>query len=286
MVQGSSDRPAQGEVAIVTGGASGIGRALAAELGRRGVEVVVADRQIELAEEVARAIRARGGRATASELDVRESTAFEELARDTVDRRGRIDFLFNNAGIGVGGEMRDYTLRDWEDVFDVNLRGVVHGIQAVYPLMINQGFGHIVNTASTAGLIASPMAGSYTTTKHAVVGLSKALRVEAKAYGVRVSVICPGVVRTPILRGGRYGRMNLPLSDQEAAERFERLRPMNPDLFAKQALGAVLKNQAIIVVPRWWKLFWYLDRVSPTLSLRMAESFLESSRREIRERGG
>jgi NAD(P)-dependent dehydrogenase (short-subunit alcohol dehydrogenase family) len=283
MIEGSIDPSAGSGVALVTGGASGIGRALAEELGQRGFEVMVADRQVELAEEVATAIRERGGRATAAELDVRELAGFERLVGDIAERSGRIELLFNNAGIGVGGEIRDYTLRDWEDVFEVNLRGVVHGIQAVYPLMIDQGFGHIVNTASMAGLITSPMSGSYTTTKHAVVGLSKALRVEAKAYGVRVSVICPGVIRTPILRGGRYGRLNLPVSEQESEERFERLRPMDPNLFAKKALRAVFRNRAIIVVPRWWKIWWYLERISPAFNLRVVEALVEKTRRDLRE---
>jgi NAD(P)-dependent dehydrogenase (short-subunit alcohol dehydrogenase family) len=271
------------KVALVTGGASGIGRALGEELATKGFDVVLADRQAGVAEEVAAAIRQRGGRAIAAELDVRDSGAFERLVRETHDRAGRIDLFFNNAGIGVGGEIRDYTLRDWEDVFDVNLRGVVHGIQAVYPLMIEQGFGHIVNTASMAGLITTPMLASYTATKHAVVGLSKAMRVEAKAYGVRVSVVCPGVIRTPILQGGAYGRLNLPVPEQQSEERLERLRPMDANLLAKKVLGAVSRNQAIIVFPRWWKLFWYLERISPGLGLRLAERFLESARRDLRE---
>jgi NAD(P)-dependent dehydrogenase (short-subunit alcohol dehydrogenase family) len=273
----------ESKVALVTGGASGIGRALGEELGAQGVDVVLADRQVGLAEEVATAIRERGGRASAAELDVREFGEFERLAHATHERTGRIDLLFNNAGIAVAGEIRDYTLQDWEDVFAVNLRGVVHGIQAVYPLMIEQGFGHIVNTASMAGLVPSPMTASYTTTKHAVVGLSKALRVEAKAYGVRVSVVCPGVIRTPILQGGEYGRLNLPVSPQQSEERLERLRPMDANLLAKKVLGAVSRNRAIIIFPRWWKLFWYLERISPALSARLGEFFVESARRDLRE---
>jgi NAD(P)-dependent dehydrogenase (short-subunit alcohol dehydrogenase family) len=283
MVEGSSDATAGSRVAIVTGGASGIGRALAEELGARGFQVVLADRQIELAEEAAAAIRERGGSASAAALDVRVLGEVEQLIRETFEGSGRIDLLFNNAGIGVGGEIRDYALEDWEDVFEVNLRGVVHGVHAAYPLMIRQGFGHIVNTASMAGLITAPMSGSYSTTKHAVVGLSKALRVEAKTYGVRVSVLCPGVIRTPILRGGRYGRVNLPVSEQESEERFERLRPMDADLFAKKVLRSVFRNRAIIVFPRWWKIWWYVERISPTLGMRFAEAFLESARRDLRE---
>src|SRR5262245_52643624 len=133
-------------VAVITGGASGIGWALGEELALRGVEVVLADLQADLAEEVAAGIRREGGRATAALLDVRSHASFQELVRDTVRRAGRIDYFFNNAGIAVGGEIADYAIEDWDDVIDVNLRGVVYGIQAVYPVMIAQRSGHIVNT--------------------------------------------------------------------------------------------------------------------------------------------
>ena len=274
-----------GRVAVVTGGASGIGRALGAELAARGCTVVLADRQAQLARDVAREIEKTGGAAMARDLDVRDLAAFETLAHDVHARFGRIDLLFNNAGIGVGGEMDGYAPEDWDDVFDVNLRGVANGVQAVYPILIEQRSGHIVNTASTAGLIASPSAGSYTATKHAVVGLTKALRVEAKRFGVRASVLCPGVVRTPMLTGGRYGRLKLPLSEEEVLRFWERLRPMDPELFARRAVDAVLRNRAVIVVPSWWKTFWYLERFSPSLSLRAAETMHERALAHLAEPG-
>ncbi len=146
--------------AIVTGGASGIGRALAEELASGGVHVVLADRQMELAESVASDIRQRGGEARAMESDVRDLERFRKVVETIVDDTGRLDYLFNNAGIAVYGEMSDYEQADWDDVIDVNLRGITHGILAAYPLMIDQGFGHIVNTASIAGLVTLPMAGS------------------------------------------------------------------------------------------------------------------------------
>src|SRR5579871_217126 len=151
-----------GNVALVTGGASGIGRALAEELASRGAEVFVADRQSDLARQVASGIERSGGRAHPAELDVRDAAAFRRVALDVRRKAGRIDYLFNNAGIGVAGEIAGYTQADWDDVVDVNLRGVTHGIQAVYPAMIGQGSGHIVNTASMAGLVATSEAGSYT----------------------------------------------------------------------------------------------------------------------------
>ena len=111
----------------------------------------------------------------------------------------------------------------------MNLRGVVHGIQAVYPIMIRQGSGHIVNTASMAGLTTTVGQTSYTATKHAVVAISRSMRVEAERHGVRVSALCPGVIRTPILTGGEYGRINAPgVTSEEFQKSWERLRPMAP----------------------------------------------------------
>jgi NAD(P)-dependent dehydrogenase (short-subunit alcohol dehydrogenase family) len=272
-----------GRIAIVTGGASGIGRAMGEEFAARGCTVVLADRQIELAREVAVEIEKRGNAASATDLDVRDLAAFQALAQQIRDRFGHIDFLFNNAGIGVGGGMETYAPEDWYDVFDVNLRGVANGVQAVYPIMIEQRSGHIVNTASMAGLIPSPSQGSYTASKHAVVGLTKALRVEAKPFGVRASVLCPGPVRTPILTGGRFGRVRLALSEEEILKLWERFRPMAPELFARRAVDAVLRNQAIIVLPSWWKALWYLERLSPRLSLRLSEALHQRLEAELAE---
>jgi NAD(P)-dependent dehydrogenase (short-subunit alcohol dehydrogenase family) len=252
-------------VAIVTGGASGIGRAFGEALARRGASVVLADLQAELAEEVATGIRGGGGRAAAAELNVADFAATERLVRQTAELHGRLDYLFNNAGTGVLGEVRYYDITDWDRVFDVNLRGVVNGVQAAYPIMLRQGYGHIVNTASSAGLWPSPTIVSYCAAKYAVVGLSTSLRIEAAAAGVRVSVLCPGVIRTPILeRGGKYGKVLQPLPSEFMRQNFERMRPMPPDRFAAAALRAVARNQAIIVIPSWWKLLWWLNRLSPS----------------------
>jgi NAD(P)-dependent dehydrogenase (short-subunit alcohol dehydrogenase family) len=283
----SGNQALAGRVAIVTGGASGIGRALGEELAARGCTVVLADRQLELAREVALELEKRGKAASAADLDVRDLAAFEALAQEVRARFGHIDLLFNNAGIGVGGGMETYAPEDWDDVFDVNLRGVANGVQAVYPILVEQRSGQIINTASMAGLVPSPSQGSYSASKHAVVGLTKALRVEAKRFGVRASVLCPGAVRTPILTGGRFGRVKLALSEDEMLRLWERFRPMAPELFARRAVDAVLRNQAVIVLPSWWKAFWYLERLSPSLSLRLSEALhrrLEAELAEARAR--
>jgi NAD(P)-dependent dehydrogenase (short-subunit alcohol dehydrogenase family) len=275
-----------GKVAIITGGASGIGAALAKELAKGGAELVLADRQLDLAESVAAAIRAGGGKATASELDVRSLPSMTRVVEDTVTRCGALDYFFNNAGIGVGGEMDRYTQSDWDDVIDVNLRGVTHGIQAAYPVMVRQRSGHIINTASMAGLVGAAGEGSYTATKHAVVGLSKALRVEARRHDVRVSVLCPGAIRTPILTGGKFGRLNfVGLSDEKMLEMWAMLRPMDVDVFARKALRAIARDEAIIVLPRWWKAFWYIERVSPEVSMRVWGALLGRLRHDIAAAG-
>ena len=277
----------QGKVAIITGGASGIGAALAKELASSGAEVVIADRQVDAGEAVAASIRAAGGRAAVAEVDVRELPSVKRLVDDTVARAGHLDYFFNNAGIAVGGEIDAYTPRDWDDVFDVNLRGVAHGIQAAYPAMIAQGSGHIVNTASMAGLLSAASMGSYAATKHAVVGLSRALRVEARRHGVRVSVLCPGFIRTPILTGGKYGRTNVvgvPIGKME--QMVEQARPMDAGEFARKALRAIARNEPTIILPAWWKAFWYLDWLSPALSERLAGAMLKQMRAQVEAAGG
>jgi NAD(P)-dependent dehydrogenase (short-subunit alcohol dehydrogenase family) len=265
-------RTYDGATAIVTGAASGIGRALAQELAKRGCDVVLADLQIELAEEVASAIHVPGGKAKAVKIDVTDFPAMERLVQETVQRTGRLDYIFNNAGIVIGGSANLYGIKDWNQVIDVNLRGVINGIQAAYKIMMAQGFGHIVNTASVGGLVHGPGNIAYTMTKHAVVALSESLRIEAAQAGVRVSVICPGAVRTPILAGGgKYGKMLIDIPPQQMRRMWERVRPKPPDIFAEKVLNSVAKNKAIIIVPSWWKLFWWINRLSPSLARFLAE---------------
>ena len=141
------------KIAFVTGGASEIGASLTTKLVDGGAEVRIADRHIGPAQ-LAQRLNSGGGKGHAIELDVRSYPSFECAVAEAVQKSGRIDYLFNNAGIGIGGEIDSDTLDDSNDVFDVSLHGVVHGIQAVYPIMIRQRLGHIVNTASMAGPVA------------------------------------------------------------------------------------------------------------------------------------
>ena len=286
MESNSTLRIFDGAVAIMTGGASGIGRALSEALGRRGASVVLADRQTELAQEVAAGIQKRGGKASAVELDVTDFSAVDQLVRATAQAQGRLDYMFNNAGIAIGGEVRVCQIEDWDSVLNVNLHGVVNGVQAAYPVMLSQGYGHIVNTASMAGLLPMPTAVSYAATKHAVVGLSKSLRVEAASYGVRVSVLCPGFIRTPILHGGKYGKNLQPIPLEVQEEFIRKYRPMDPARFAEKVLDALARNKALIIVPGWWRLFWWLSRLSPSLELALAQRSYRSVRKAVQSETG
>lgn len=147
--------------------------------------------------------------------------------------------------------------------------------------MIRQGFGHIVNTASMAGLTPVALQISYAATKYAVVGLSKSLRLEARRHGVRVSVICPGAIRTPILAGGAFGRFKPSLPSSVVATLAEQLRPIDPALLARRVLRAVARNRAVIVEPRRWRALWYLERLSPWLFERLAGLLMWRVDREI-----
>ena len=267
-----------GAVAIVTGGASGIGRALSQELAKRNCEVVVVDLQSELAEEVVQGIRREGEKASFIKADVSDFAAIEQAVNETFQRVGRLDYVFNNAGIGIGLDVRDHTIDDWNRIVDVNLKGVVNGIQAAYPAMIHQGFGHIVNTSSVGGLKPTPGVASYAGTKAAVFEISRSLRIEAEEHGVRVSVLCPGVIRTPILYGGKYGKRPKGVSKDRLEEMWKQLRPMDPNIFARVALKAVAQNKPVIIVPAWWKIFWYLDRLSERLSTHINKKYQKTKR--------
>jgi short-subunit dehydrogenase len=182
----------------------------------------------------------------------------------------------------VGGHTHDYTRETWDRAIDTNLKGVAYGIQAAYPVMVKQGFGHIVNIASLAGLIATGAMAAYCATKHGVVGLSKSLRAEAKAYGVRVSVVCPGIVRTEILDGGKHGILH-GISSEEMKSIFESVaNPMDADVFAGEMLKDVARNKAIIILPRSGRIAWWLTKLlPPSFELRLAEksSIIEAKKR-------
>jgi NAD(P)-dependent dehydrogenase (short-subunit alcohol dehydrogenase family) len=250
----------KGRTAIVTGGASAIGRALGEELGRRGSSVILADLNEALLEEVVGSLAGEGYAVKGAALDVTDSEAVRKLVEDTVREHGRLDFMFNNAGIGVLGEALDFSIDDWRKVIDVNLFGVVHGVAAAYPVMAGQGYGHIVNTASLAGLVPIPGIISYAASKYGVVGLSEVLRVEGKKYGVRVSVVCPGLVKTPI-----YANLAVVGIERSVVQGIGP-RGVPVRKCVRTILRGVERNRGIIAVSVSAKALWAIQRLSPGLA--------------------
>jgi len=268
-----------GRTAIVTGAGSGIGAALSRALADEAAIVYCADIDLEAAERTVAGID--GPDVSARQLDVTDAAALQALVDEVVARHGRLDLMFNNAGITLGGETEDITLAQWDQIIDVNLRGVVHGVAAAYPQMIRQGDGHIVNTASMGGLMAAGLLTTYVTTKHAVVGLSLALRSEAAAKGVRVTVVCPSAVDTPILDKGEVGLFN----GRDYYLKGQGIRhPLAPDDLAREALAAVAANKAMLVTPRASRIAWRIGRLSPRFVQWSSVRFVAKQRRLQRKR--
>ncbi len=258
-----------GAVAVVTGAGSGIGRALSHALVGAGATVVLADLDLDAAGVAADEV---GGEAAA--LDVTDAQAVRRLIEGTAERHGRLDVVCNNAGIGAGGPVEQLDLEAWRRVIDVDLLGVVHGVVAAYPLMVRQGSGHLVNTASLAGLIPTPLLAPYAAAKHAVVGLSMSLRVEAAAHGVRVTAVCPGPVETPLLDSP--GNLNVrKLLTNALGE------PYPAGELADDVLGAMVADRALVVAPDTAREAWGFWRQDPDglLALLAAKAVASRDRR-------
>jgi NAD(P)-dependent dehydrogenase (short-subunit alcohol dehydrogenase family) len=231
------------KVAIVTGGASGIGQALCETLCRSGACVIVADIDFTRAQQLSSEISASGGLARAAHLDVTNQELVQTLLSDISTEYGRIDYMFNNAAAtATRGNLSELPVELWRRMIDVNIMGVVYGTLAAYPIMARQGFGHIVNISSLAGLIGYPTNIPYSATKSAVVNLSVSLRMEAADLGVKISVVCPGPI---------HGQVKHPI------------RLIGVDEAARRILNGVMQNRAIIVFPLLARILWWLYRISP-----------------------
>jgi len=244
------------QIAIVTGAASGIGRQLAAQLVAYGARVWMTDINASLLE-----LSANRLDAPHRTLDVTDAEAFADLVSEVIAAEGRVDYLFNNAGIAVIGHYEQLSLADINRLIDVNLRGVIHGVDAVYTHMIGRRSGHIVNTSSVSGLIPAPGFTAYSATKHAVVGLSRGLRLEAARHGVKVSVVCPGFINTELKQNADYRGVE-PLEDvADSPVKFG-----SPEACARQALRGVARNEAEIVITPHAKGMVAMQRFAPRVS--------------------
>jgi NAD(P)-dependent dehydrogenase (short-subunit alcohol dehydrogenase family) len=219
------------KVAVITGAASGLGRAMAERCVQEGMKVVLADVELEPLAETEASMKASGATVLAVRTDVSQPSDVEALAQKTLEAFGAVHLLFNNAGVATGPcAVWESTIADWEWIIGVNLWGVIHGVRIFVPIMLDQDADcHIVNTASVAGLISGPELGAYKVTKHAVVTLSETLYHELAQLGARikVSVLCPGVVSTRIMESARNRPGHSPTTeprDPASAARWEAFR--------------------------------------------------------------
>jgi NAD(P)-dependent dehydrogenase (short-subunit alcohol dehydrogenase family) len=241
----------RGRVAVVTGGASGIGLALAQRFVAEGAKVVVGDIEKGALDDAVSELTSSGGEVLGVVTDVTDPAQMQVLADATIDRFGVVDVFCNNAGVGGGGISWEASLGTWEWVLGVNLWGVIHGVRTFVPLLLQRPEGHIVNTASVAGLVAAPFMGAYNASKHAVVAISETLHHELGMMGphVKVSVLCPGWVNTRIGEADRNRPAHLadpsaPDQDEGAAPMREMLQQMlsdgmPPEVVAGKVLDAI-----------------------------------------------
>jgi NAD(P)-dependent dehydrogenase (short-subunit alcohol dehydrogenase family) len=260
----------RGKGCVVTGAASGIGFAVSRALLETGAAVVLADRDTETLGSAVEQLGAYADQLHPAHVDVTDREQVDALLRDAASRHGRLDFLFNNAGVGCTMMTRDATPEHWRRLIDVNLWGVIHGVHAALPIMRRQGGGHIVNTSSIAGLMPFPFQALYCATKYAVVGMSESMRFELADEGIHFSVVCPSDVATRI-----YGTPII--GDRREVKPPAHAIPA--DEAARLILAGVARDEGIIVLPESARELWLRYRTSPEES----EKFLRAMARQRRD---
>jgi len=261
------------KTAVITGSASGIGRALSLALAERGWKVGIVDVDIEGAEETLQMVIRAGGEGDVFRCNVRKLQEVVAAADHFYQAWGQVGMLINNAGIGGGGYVGDIAIEQWETVVETDFWGVVYGCHVFIPRMKAQGAGHIVNVSSIAGLLPVMGFAPYNTSKAAVVSLSETLRVELAPFNIGVTVVCPSVVRTGIL-DNTMKVMDLGDSEEErwGLEMLQaafRATPMTMDDFSRVVMRGIEKNR-LYVLPRFSaRLVWFGVRLAPSLNYRM-----------------
>jgi NAD(P)-dependent dehydrogenase (short-subunit alcohol dehydrogenase family) len=268
------------KVAFITGAASGIGKALAQELSRRGAKMILTDLNQEILQETLEGIKASGGQASGQVLDVTDYEEFEKQIKQVVETHGRLDYLFNNAGIAIAAEMRDLEIEHWRKVIDVDLHGVFHGSLAAYKLMVEQGFGHIVNLSSIEGMIPFPSNAPYVASKYAVLGLSQTMWVEGAALGVKTSAVCPGFIRTAIFDVSPM----INIDREKMMAQYETIEKLgiSAEKCARVILKGVAKNKPVIPVSGLAHVIWRLCRLIPISIMKYSRKDFDKWRDLVR----
>lgn len=250
-----------GKVVVITGASSGIGRATAVEVARRGGTVHLLARREHLVDQVCEEIRAHGGAAFGYVVDVRSERALGEVAAQIYATSGCVDVLINNAGVGAVKGFLDTTNDDWSWTLETNLYSVVFGVRAFLPRMLERGRGTIVNVASLAGLIGNPLA-AYTASKCALVGLSESLQIEYGSLGIQFVVVCPGVIDTEIAMAAATAGRSSPTMDSRMRDFMARFG-VAPAIVAEDIVAAIERPRFLVVSPRHARVLRTMHRWFP-----------------------
>jgi NAD(P)-dependent dehydrogenase (short-subunit alcohol dehydrogenase family) len=245
----------------ITGAASGLGRSLALHYARQGWNVALADINDLRGQETQQVILALGVDAFYTHVDVRDEDSLLKWKDLIVKRWGGLDVIINNAGVAVHGGIDETPIADWEWIIDINLMGVVRGCRIFTSLFKAQGYGHIVNTASIAGLLYSPQMNSYNVTKAGVVALSETMKSELQPYGIKVSVVCPGFFPTNLTENTRSPNPNIKASITKLFEKSK----LKADDVARIVFDGVKAGRFYILPHKDFAAFWYMKRLSPSL---------------------
>ncbi|HOO46468.1 MAG TPA: SDR family NAD(P)-dependent oxidoreductase [Deltaproteobacteria bacterium] len=253
-------RDLKGKTAVITGAASGIGRALAIELAKEGCTILLADINEAGLMETAELVMRSGGIGEIFLCDVSKLDDVMKMAEHCFEEWGRVDILINNAGVASIGFMGDIPMKDWEWIVSINFWGVVYGCHAFVPRMKRHGSGYIVNVASAAGILSSAEMSPYNATKAAVIAISETLRSELAPYDIGVTVICPTFIKTNLLERMRF------------TDEFQRKCSMTgmdnarwtPEKIAGLVIDAVRKEKMYVIPQAAARIFWLSKRISPS----------------------
>ncbi len=273
------------KVAAITGAGSGIGRALALNLAQAGCHLSLSDvNEVGLAETV-NMLATAGVKVTSASVDVAQRKQVEDWAAQTLADHGKVNLIFNNAGVALGGTVEGTTIEEYEWIVNINFWGVVYGTKAFLPLLIESGDGHIINISSIFGLFSQPTQSGYNATKFAVRGFTESLRQELDMSNQGVSATCvhPGGIKTNIAASARMNDSSVAMtgmSKEASTKEFEKLFRTTADQAAKIILGAVRKNKRRVLVGTDAKVIDMFQRVLPTAYQPIVEAAMKSRKKK------